>query len=146
MSNARIAQVGAPRELYEEPANLFVADFIGDANLVTATATEIHGSVARVDLGSLTLELPSRGVSAGPVKLAIRPDAIRLSLQAPSSAAIRGQVRKASYLGTHIEYEVGSEAGDLFVVEYGAREPLEPGSDVWIQLADRGVSIVPEGH
>ena len=144
MSNARIAQVGSPRELYEEPANLFVADFIGDANLLTATATEIRGSLARVELESLIVELPSRGVSAGPVKLAIRPDAIRLSPQAPSSAAIRGQIRKASYLGTHIEYEVGSAAGELFAVEYGAREPLDAGADVWIQLADRGVSIVPE--
>ena len=40
MSNARIAQTGTPRELYEEPADLFVADFIGDANIVTGDLVE----------------------------------------------------------------------------------------------------------
>ena len=43
MSNARIAQEGAPRELYEEPANAFVADFIGDANLIDVTIQAVEG-------------------------------------------------------------------------------------------------------
>jgi iron(III) transport system ATP-binding protein len=145
MSNARIAQVGTPRELYEEPANLFVADFIGDANILSGTITELRGATARIALDTLTLDLPSRGVPPGAVKLAVRPDALRLAPQAPAGPAIQGRISKASYLGSHVEYEVGSAVGDLFVVEHGRREPLAVGSDVWIQLADRGVAIVPEG-
>src|SRR5215207_9623679 len=144
MSNARIAQVGTPRELYEEPANLFVADFIGDANILTGTITEVRGASARVALDALTLALPSRGVPPGPVKLAIRPDAMRLATQSPPGPAIQGRISKASYLGTHVEYEIGSAVGELFVVEHGRREPAPVGSDVWIQFADRGVSIVPD--
>ena len=146
MSNARIAQVGSPRELYEQPANLFVADFIGDANLLTATITDVQGASARVQLDALAIDLPSRGLPPGPVKLAIRPDAIRISPQAPADAAIRAQVRKASYLGTHVEYEVASSVGEVFVVAYGGQDPLPVGADVWMQLADRGVAIVPEGR
>src|SRR5919107_372533 len=86
MSNARIAQVGTPRELYEEPANLFVADFIGDANILSATVTAVSGASARVALDALTLDLPARGITPGPVKLAVRPDAIRLTPQAPAGA------------------------------------------------------------
>jgi iron(III) transport system ATP-binding protein len=144
MSNARIAQVGAPRELYEEPANLFVADFIGDANILSGTITAVRDGSASVVLDRLEVELPSRGVPPGPVKLAIRPDAIRISPQAPAGAAIRGDVRKASYLGTHIEYELTSAIGEVFAVEYGGREPIRAGTEVWIELADRGVSVVPE--
>ena len=143
MSNARIAQVGTPRELYEEPANLFVADFIGDANILEARIAEVSGTRARVALDALSLDLPARGVPPGPVKLAIRPDAIRLSRQVPPDAAIRGEVRKASYLGTHVEYEIASTAGELFVVEYGGRNLLSAGAEVWLQLGGRGVSIVP---
>jgi iron(III) transport system ATP-binding protein len=146
MSNARIAQVGSPRELYEQPANLFVADFIGDANLLTATITDIQGASARVQLDTLAIDLPSRGLPPGPVKLAIRPDAIRISPEAPPDAAIRAQVRKASYLGTHVEYEVASSVGEVFVVAYGGQDPLPVGAEVWMQLADRGVAIVPEGR
>jgi iron(III) transport system ATP-binding protein len=122
-----------------------VADFIGDANLLTATIAEVQGSTARVQLDTLTVSLPSRGVPPGPVKLAIRPDAIRLSRESTAAPSIQGQVRKASYLGTHVEYEVGTSVGELFVVEHGGHDPLPSGTDVWVQLADRGVSIVPEG-
>jgi iron(III) transport system ATP-binding protein len=145
MSNARIAQVGSPRELYEQPANLFVADFIGDANLLPATIAEVHGTQARVQLDALAIDLPSRGLPPGPVTLAIRPDAIRISPRAPSDPAIQAQVRKASYLGTHVEYEVASSVGEVFIVAYGGQDPLPIGADVWMQLADRGVAIVPEG-
>jgi iron(III) transport system ATP-binding protein len=144
MSNARIAQVGTPRELYEEPANLFVADFIGDANILSATVTAVSGASARVAFDALTLDLPARGIPPGPVKLAVRPDAMRLTAQAPAGAAIQGRIGKASYLGSHVEYEIDSAIGNVFVVEHGRREPLAPGADVWIAFADRGVAIVPE--
>ena len=65
MSNARIAQTGTPRELYEEPANLFVADFIGDANIVTGDLVSLAGPNAQVRLGAVTLDLPHRGAGPG---------------------------------------------------------------------------------
>ena len=63
MSNSRIAQVGAPRELYEAPRDRFVADFIGDANLVDAELGEHRGSRAPVHLGGVELELEHRGAA-----------------------------------------------------------------------------------
>src|SRR5918994_1124853 len=71
MSNARIAQSGTPRELYEAPADLFVADFIGDANILDATILEERGDRALVRLGTLTIELPRRNLGLGPAKLAV---------------------------------------------------------------------------
>jgi iron(III) transport system ATP-binding protein len=143
MSNARIAQTGTPRELYESPANLFVADFIGDANLLDAVLLETRGERALVQLGALAFELPRRGAQPGPVKLAVRPDAFRLEAAPRSLSAIAGQVTKASYLGTHVEYEVESAVGPLFIVDHDRREALAPGTAIAITLADRGLSIVP---
>ena len=71
MSNAEIAQEGAPRELYEEPANLFVADFIGDANLVSGELSEPQGERARVRLADLEIQLRHRGAKPGPIKVAL---------------------------------------------------------------------------
>ncbi len=62
MSNAVIAQEGAPRALYEEPANVFVADFIGDANLIDVEILAIHGDRADVAVGPIRLSLPARGL------------------------------------------------------------------------------------
>jgi iron(III) transport system ATP-binding protein len=145
MSNARIAQTGAPRELYEEPANLFVADFIGDANIIPGELVSVAGPTAQVRIGNVGLQLPHRGTSQGAVKLAVRPDAILLDEGTASTGALAGTVRKASYLGTQVEYEVESSIGDLFVVQYGRKEPVAPGTPVAISfVTNRGVAIIPD--
>lgn len=144
MSNARIAQTGTPRELYEEPADLFVADFIGDANILTGTVVDLTGPQARVQIDRLHVDLPHRGVDRGPVKIAVRPDAILIDDMSSHPGTIAGQIRKASYLGTQIEYEVESPIGELFVVQYGRKEPIAAGTPVSISFAlQRGVAIIP---
>jgi iron(III) transport system ATP-binding protein len=144
MSNARIAQTGTPHELYEEPANLFVADFIGDANIITGDLASITGPTAEVRIGGLNLQLPHRGASQGAVKLAARPDAIFLD-ETVQAGALAGTVRKTSYLGTQVEYDVESPIGNLFVVQYGRKEAIAPGTPVAISFStQRGVAIIPD--
>jgi iron(III) transport system ATP-binding protein len=143
MSNSRIAQSGSPRELYEQPADLFVADFIGDANLVSGELGQLEGSLATVRLGSLDLRLPHRGAKAGPVKLAIRPESLRLAGSRPDFPALPGRVLKASYLGTHMEYTLKTEVGELFVVDRGVVRPLAADADAWLGFAEHGVTVVP---
>jgi iron(III) transport system ATP-binding protein len=78
------------------------------------------------------------------VKLAVRPDAVLIDESGPQPGEIAGQVRKASYLGTQIEYEVESPIGELFVVQYGRKEPIAAGTPVSISFAlQRGVAIIP---
>jgi len=143
MSNARIAQSGPPRELYEAPANPFVADFIGDSNLVDAELASIAGARAQVRLGPVVLDLPHRGAKPGGIKLSLRPEALLLSGNRPNRPAIAGTVAKAAYLGTHMEYSIATESGDLFVVDRNVTAPYPLKSAVWIDLADHGVTVVP---
>jgi len=144
MSNARIAQTGTPRELYEEPADLFVADFIGDANIISGDVVDGSGATAHVKIGSVSLQLPRRGVGQGPVKLAMRPDAITINDGTAATGDITGTIRKASYLGTQVEYEVESPIGNLFVVQYDRKDPIAPGTPVSISFApERGIAIIP---
>jgi len=142
MRNAAIAQDGTPRELYEAPADRFVADFIGDANIVEARIGAVDGREAEVRLGAATLRLPHRGLSPGPALVAIRPASILLST-APVGSGIAGRVLKASYLGSHIEYEVGTEVGELFAVDADSTRLLPPDTEVGIRFADRGVTLIP---
>jgi iron(III) transport system ATP-binding protein len=141
MSNSRIAQVGEPRELYEAPRDRFVADFIGDANLVEAELGPHHGARAPLRLGGLELEIDHRGAASGTVRVAIRPESIVLSKEA--SSPLRGTVSKAAYLGTHMEYTVAAPIGQLFVVDRDVSRPIGPGTEVSITLSDHGVALVP---
>src|SRR3989440_3637884 len=104
MADGRIAQAGTPVELYEQPASRFVADFIGDANLIGAELVEERGDRALVRLGPLDLDLPRRGARKGPVTLAVRSESMALHATQPDVRALPGRVTKASYLGKHREY------------------------------------------
>ena len=141
MSNAKIAQIGAPRELYETPRDRFVADFIGDANLVEAELGAHDGARAVVRLGGLQVELDPRGAKPGPVRVAIRPESILLKKD--DASGLRGVIKKSAYLGTHMEYTVDAPVGQLFVVDRDVSRPIAQGTEVSITLSDHGVALVP---
>jgi len=142
MSQARIAQAGSPRELYERPASLFVADFIGDANLVDAELSGWSGETATLRLAGLELILPHRGVPPGPVKVAIRPDAIRLHPERPARPSFPARIAKAVYLGTQMEYQVECELGRLFAIDPATSAPYAEGCDLWASLPVGGLMIL----
>ncbi|POR53281.1 iron(III) transport system ATP-binding protein [Bosea psychrotolerans] len=143
MSNSRIAQEGAPRELYEEPANAFVADFIGDANLIDVTIRSVAEGRADVAIGSASVSLPARGLGPGPARIAVRPESLILS--EATGEGLPGTIRKCTYLGNHLDIIVQTEAADLFVVQYGARPMLAEGMLVTLDFANSGVTLIPPG-
>jgi len=143
MHDGRIAQAGTPLELYEQPVSLFVADFIGDANLVDAELLEERGERALIRLGDLDLDLARRGARKGPVKLAVRSEGVTLHPARPAGPALAGRVSKASYLGKHLEYTVDTVHGSLFVVDHLQTHPIAAGADAWITFGERGTIVMP---
>lgn len=143
MNEAVIDQEGTPRQLYEEPVNLFVADFIGDANIVKAQILKIEGANAEVEIGGIRKKLPHRGFISGEVSVAIRPQSICLS-QSGNENSIPGTILKAIYLGGHIEYTVDCILGELFVIDNQMESKQNLDAAVSITLRTRGVSLIPE--
>ena len=88
------------RELYERPADRFLADFIGDANLITGEVVQ-DGTGQVFVAGSLRLPLHASNVS-GPALFAVRPQRLTLHRDAPSTPSIKGTLLKTAYLGTHL--------------------------------------------
>jgi iron(III) transport system ATP-binding protein len=143
MNEAVIDQEGTPQQLYEEPVNLFVADFIGDANIVKAQILKIDGINANVDIGGIRAKLNHRGLVSGEVSVAIRPQSICLS-QSGNKNSIQGTILKAIYLGGHIEYTVDCILGELFVIDNQVEIKHNLDDAVFITLRTRGVSLIPE--
>ena len=138
-----IEQEGTPRQLYEEPVNLFVADFIGDANIVKAQILKIDGINADVDIGGIQAKLPHLGLGSGEVRVAIRPQSICLS-QSGNENSIPGTILKAIYLGDHIEYTVDCTIGELFVIDNQIESKHYSDDAVSITLRNQGVSLITE--
>ncbi|MBL6928491.1 MAG: ABC transporter ATP-binding protein [Rhodospirillales bacterium] len=141
MKDAVIAQVGSPHDLYERPVDTFVADFIGDANLVEGEILKLNNGDALVKIGGLEVERPHQGLKPGPTQMAIRPEAIKIAKDT-GDGKLRGNVAKAAYLGSHLEYTVISELGELFVIDHDLSSPVAQGESVEITFAERGVNLV----
>jgi iron(III) transport system ATP-binding protein len=144
MSQARIAQAGTPAELYDGPETRFVADFIGGANLVACEIAAINGAQASVRCGGIELRLPHRGLAPGRATLAIRPNAIRLSRDTGGETRITATVRKATYLGSHMEYTLETPLGELFTIDPDTDEPFAAGAAAHLGFAVRGLALVRE--
>jgi len=140
MQDGVIAQQGSPRELYEAPASSFIADFIGEANVVPCEVLRSDGGNAIIRVGTLEHAVPGRNARPGPAKLAVRPNAI--TLEAGGNGAFAGSIRHTAYLGDHVEYEVETASGTLFVVDPAVDRNLPPATSVSIGFHHRGIAII----
>ena len=120
MDSGRIAQQGAPSDLYEAPATRFLADFIGDANLIDGDLVASSGG-ATFSAGGVSAAVRADGLATGPATIALRPH--RLRIVPPGEGLLRGVCKRAAYLGSRIEYVVSTPWGDLLVFDTKARTP-----------------------
>jgi iron(III) transport system ATP-binding protein len=112
LNKGRLAQIGTPEDLFRRPRSRFVAQFIGNTNLVEATAT----GRATVAKGAVSLRIAADGLAPGArVLVSIRPHEIKLGPGngAANANLLRATVRRASYLGTAIDYEMAVDASDV---------------------------------
>ena len=101
MSAGRIQQIGTPRDIYESPANRFVADFIGETNLLTVDVVSVANGMAVVALpGGHHLQCPAAAAGPGPHHISVRPE--RISLVALDSG-VPAVVERVVYLGTDLQ-------------------------------------------
>ncbi len=144
-----LQQLGPPLEVYRRPANQFVADFIGESNLLT-------GSVAEAEGGQLVFTtskgLPVRVADAAgpppgaPIHVVVRPECVRIGPAADQAAnRYRAEVLETLYVGDLVKYRVLVESGDELVAKTLASEasqPWRPGQPVTIGWDPRDCLII----
>jgi ABC-type Fe3+/spermidine/putrescine transport system ATPase subunit len=110
MNAGCLQQVGTPREIYEQPATLFIAGFIGLSDFFEGQVVAVDGDLAQVTVRGLELAVPARaGMASGqPVTLFIRPNDVVLVDESTGAAenTFRGRVDKVTYLGDIVDYRV----------------------------------------
>jgi putative spermidine/putrescine transport system ATP-binding protein len=120
MHDGIVQQVGSPDTLYERPANLFVADFLGKMNVFKGRGEA--GNVFQTDAGQ---RIAAPG-GAGATHLGVRPERVSLRAQPAGGNALAGVVESSLYLGSVLEVRVQLEGGERMlsqVVNAGARQP-----------------------
>jgi putrescine transport system ATP-binding protein len=120
MSEGRLLQVGAPRDIYETPGSRFVADFIGSVNLMEGRLVEDHHDHVVIESADCRHYVGHgiTGTEGMPVTVALRPEKIHISRQAPEGEfnKARGKVRNLAYFGSFTVFHVELASGLVFKV------------------------------
>ncbi|GIU97984.1 MAG: polyamine-transporting ATPase [Actinomycetota bacterium] len=151
MSNGRVEQVGPPKEVYEEPATAYVADFLGVSNLMNATAEGPAPGGCRVRHGDFELVAGQGEEDArGPVKLCIRPERVELEPgDATGPNRIPGMVERVVYVGSVLHVLVNLAPGDkiqVWIQNEGQGATWAQGSPVKVHFPVASLRVLPEGE
>ena len=133
----KVQQIGAPREIYEHPANLFVADFMGLLNRLPAVLVAHTDGIARVRVGTHELSAaiaPQVVAGAGAVTVVIRPEAIQVGDGTAGENRLSGTVVDTTFLGNIIDYQIDI-GGSVLRVQADRRTVLERGARVALTVA-----------
>jgi spermidine/putrescine transport system ATP-binding protein len=138
MSGGRVEQAGTPREIYEAPATLFVADFLGVSNLIGAEASA-DGDACALRIGERTLRAAAGATEArGEVRAMIRPERVGVEPHgAPGDNRLPGMVERAVYVGSAHELHIRLVGGDVLratIRNDGSPFPYEEGTPVTLHL------------
>jgi spermidine/putrescine transport system ATP-binding protein len=148
MNRGRIEQMGAPADLYENPGTTFVANFLGQSNLIAGDVVDASGSTLTVDIHgtNVVVDRARAGVTEGRVWVGVRPE--KLSILSPGSRSPgasapgdptqfntleAGVISDVSFVGVSTQYLVRMPWGqELIVFEQntGERASLQPGAKV----------------
>ena len=150
IQDGRIAQVGAPQELYRQPATRFVAEFLGDTNILEAEVVESADGETRLRtaVGELRAAT-SAGCSVGPglsTTVSIRPEALHAAA-GPGPNVIHATVAESTYLGEAAQVCAagGSPSVPLRALFLNPRSQPKRGEVLLLRVHPEDVVILPPG-
>ncbi len=149
MDQGRIQQVGTAPEIYRRPRNRFVADFIGRANFLPGVVEQVDAENVHVRVYQVSVPVPRLdAVTFHPgqeVWILLRPESVRMHLEAPPGPAFVGDVVRTSYLGAWAEYEVAIDGQRILAVQYNPAEEelIPPGTQVHAEPIRSNLYLLP---
>jgi putative spermidine/putrescine transport system ATP-binding protein len=146
MNSGRIQQIGAPQDLYRTPANLFVASFIGQANMLAGEGSADGGRFITRSGLAIACAHPVTDAAS----LMIRPETLSLAPSAPGNIpgninVFPGTVGLVTYLGASSEVVVDLASGDTLIAQIGFDHPVRwaPGQGVYVSIDPAAVIGLP---
>ena len=157
MREGQIIQSGSPRELYDEPVNRYVADFVGKTNFFTGEVIDVSdlNITVKSESGQTFVGTQPKGAptltNGSKACVAVRPEMISIASAAETingtSVAIPGRVMNRIFLGEHSEYLIATEEyGDVLVLSPKSIESINssfgPGDNISISWRPEAVLVL----
>ena len=142
MNKGKIAQMGTPREIYYQPKDEFVADFIGEVNFLTGSVTSIDSKAIHVDVGGVDITAESfEKVSKGdPCKIVLRPESITLADQ----GVLPSTVTLSTFMGSYQYYQADVNGMMIKITEYNPknRKLYQAGDKAYLNFESGNLHIL----
>ena len=129
MRDGRIVQVGAPEDVYAQPAERWAAQFVGEVNVLPGV---LRGDSVHTDIGSFDLVCPAGGAGRGSVHIAVRPEQLEFRTGREPNA----EVVEREFRGHDVLYRLRHAAGRTLIVQLPSLELYEPGQRVFVRPAE----------
>jgi spermidine/putrescine transport system ATP-binding protein len=153
MSKGKVQQLGTPVEVYERPANRFVADFIGESNFFEGTIKSLSAQETCVFIPELQAEVIGIPVSAGlvngeDVTVSVRPEKIHIAENGASQNSFSGRVKNSVYIGTDTHIFADVHGKTIKVFEQNRISRLDPrsyyiaGQDIHLVMRPENVLVL----
>ena len=142
MNKGKIAQMGTPREIYYQPKNEFVADFIGEVNFLTGSVTSIDSKAIHVDVGGVDITAESfEKVSKGDsCKIVLRPESVTLADQ----GVLPCTVTLSTFMGSYQYYQADVNGMMIKITEYNPknRKLYQAGDKAYLNFESGNLHIL----
>jgi iron(III) transport system ATP-binding protein len=146
MQSGAVVQLGKPREVYMEPTNKFVAEFIGTSNFIPGTVGQTQGTQHNVETtnGTVFIESQHKLPTGHDVVVSIRPEAVQLSTSAPTGVpnVWTGTVVTRAFLGDAVDHVVAVGKQEIRA-RTNPEISIEPGTQVYLHMDPAKISLVP---
>ena len=141
MNNAVIAQEGRPKDLYNNPKTTFVANFIGDANIVKAQIETRNNNNYDINFSGIRIKVSSNFDLKDSVSIAVRPEKIQI-IKEKTDNCLASKIINASYVGSYYQYVVSSNIGELFIVSNETINHFKLNEEVFLIFDESGITIL----
>ena len=143
MNNAIVAQEGTPKELYSSPKTKFVANFIGDSNIIKVDIDDQNSDTYSINFSNINFKINSKLKIKNSASISIRPEKIKLN-DVNIENSIEGVVISSSFVGNTYQYDVRTSFGDLYVVSNETNNFKKVNDNIFLTFDEKFITLLED--
>ena len=144
MNNAIVAQEGTPKELYSSPKTKFVANFIGDSNIIKVDIDDDKSSdTYSINFSNINFKINSKLQIKNSASISIRPEKIKLN-DVNIENSIEGVIISSAFVGNTYQYDVRTSFGDLYVVSNETKNFKKVNDNIYLTFDEKFITLLED--
>ena len=143
MNKSIIAQEGKPIDLYNKPNTKFVANFIGDANIIKAEVENKKDTLYNLKLGEVNLDINSSKNLNKSISVALRPEKINIDNDKKENSLV-GKIIGASFVGNSYQYIISTSVGKIYVISNDTINNFKLDNEVFLSFNKNDIKILDD--